>query len=306
MPAEPPFSQDLLLVWEEYRRAAKRSRQLKRKVDAYRISGLLLVVTGAILGVLASQLDTLEQLSKIFAVASAIFLGVAAFLSNHILDSQYEKQWVVARSQAEALKSQAYIYLVQAPPYNGPDRDEKLSSKMQEILGELLAEPVSLTEDEKRENLPKNWFSMDDYLKQRVTDQIETYYEPKAIASQRMLTLLKSISFVLGLSGAVLGGISAADIDWSAAWVAVIGTISGAIAAFTFAGRYRYLMTSYTLTARRLKWIANAWYRLPDDEKAQKVGSYVRKFEDAISVENNSWFAEWTNKDDEKIADSQA
>ncbi|MEL7475620.1 MAG: DUF4231 domain-containing protein, partial [Cyanobacteria bacterium J06555_12] len=298
-------SQDLLLVWEEYRRAAKRSRQLKQKVNAYRISGLLLVVTGAILGVLASQLDTLEQLSKIFAVASAILLGVAAFLSGHVLDSQYEKQWVVARSQAEALKSQAYIYLVQSSPYNGPDRDEKLSSKMQEILGEFFVEPVSLTEKEKTEKLPDNWLSMDDYLERRVNDQIRKYYEPKAIEYQQKLKLLKSLSFGLGLSGAVLGGISAADIDWSSAWVAVIGTISGAVAAFTFAGRYRYLMTSYTLTARRLKWTHNAWQRLSDSEKSQKLGTFVHKFEDVFSIENNSWVAEWTNKEDERTTERQ-
>ncbi|MEM8714708.1 MAG: DUF4231 domain-containing protein, partial [Cyanobacteria bacterium P01_G01_bin.4] len=261
---------------------------------------------GAVLGVLSSQLDTLEKLSKIFAITSAILLGVAAFLSSHVLDSQYEKQWVVARSQAEALKSQAYIYLVESPPYNGSDRDEKLSSKMQEILGEFFVEPVSLTEKEKTEKLPDNWLSMDDYLEWRVNDQVRKYYEPKAIEYQQKLKLLKSLSFGLGLSGAVLGGISAADIDWSAAWVAVIGTISGAIAAFTFAGRYRYLMTSYTLTARRLKWIHNAWQRLSDSEKSQKLGTFVHNFENVLSIENNSWVAEWTNKDDGRAAEGQS
>ena len=306
MPADSLFSQDLLLVWEEYRRAAKRSRLLKQKVNTYRLFGLLLVIAGAILGVLSSQLEVWELLSKVFAVASAISVGVAAFLSSHVLDSQYEQQWVVARSQAEALKSQAYIYLVQAPPYDGEDRDKQLSSKMQEILGEFFVEPVSMTAEEKRHKLPEDWLSMEDYLELRVNDQVRKYYEPKAIEYQRTLWQLRVAGFVLGMAGAIFGGISAADIDWSASWVAVIGTISGALAAFTFAGRYRYLMTSYTLTARRLKWIHNAWHRLSEDEKSQKFGLFVRKFEDAISIENNSWVAEWTNKDDEQMTDSQS
>ena len=304
MSADSPFSQDLLLVWEEYRRASKRSRKLKKKVNRYRLSGLILVVLGAILGVLSSQVDSLDLLSKVFAVASAISVGVAAFLSSHVLDSQYEEQWVVARSQAEALKSQAYIYLAKAPPYDGKNRDEQLSIKMQEILGEFFVEPVSMTEEEKRHKLPEDWLSMEDYLEQRVNDQVRKFYEPKAIQYQKKLWQLRVAGFALGMTGAVFGGISAADIEWSASWVAVIGTISGALAAFTFAGRYRYLMTSYTLTARRLKWISNAWHRLSEADKLQKTGEFVRKFEEAISVENNSWFAEWTNKDEDKSTEN--
>jgi hypothetical protein len=100
---------------------------------------------------------------------------------------------------------------------------------------------------------------------------------------------------LLGGLGVVLGGIGAAleGAKWIAAWVAVLGTISGAVAAFIFAGRYEYLAQSYELTARRLRWLIDDWQRLPAADKERKAGDFVNAFEDVISIENKHWVAEW-------------
>jgi uncharacterized membrane protein (DUF485 family) len=152
-----PFSDDLLIVWEEYRSVAKRSREFKRIVNRSRIFGLLLLVIGAVFGVLADQSTgwaaSRDWLPTAFALTSAISLAMAAFVSRFILDSHYEKNWVYARSRAEALKSEAYVYLVGAPPYDGVDRDEQLSMKAQEII-EKKVYPKLLAEEEKYEKLP--------------------------------------------------------------------------------------------------------------------------------------------------------
>ncbi len=294
------FSNDLLTVWEEYRKAAKRSRSLKRLLNRSRITGLILVVGGAVLGVLAGQsvgkADISVMVPDILAVLSAVALAAAAFVSRHVLDSQYERQWVLARSQAEALKSEAYTYLVKVPPYDGDDRDAILEEKTRGFLEES-AHPVRLEPEEKHKRLPEDWLTMEDYMRDRVTDQIEHYYEPKALECQDILKRLRMAAFLLGLTGAALGAVSTTTVTkWPAAWVAVIGTITAALAAFTFAGRYQYLITSYALTARRLTWLRNAWYRVSGDEKASKAGEFVRLFESAISVENSAWLAEWTKR----------
>jgi conflict system pore-forming effector with SLATT domain len=138
---------------------------------------------------------------------------------------------------------------------------------------------------------------MDDYLQERVKDQIEDFYQPKALEYEKILKQLRIAGVVLGVLGAGLGAVSTATAQtWPAAWIAFIGTISGALAAFAFAGRYQYLLTSYQATAQRLTWLRNAWYRLPDAEKPKKAGEFVRKFEDTISVENSGWVAEWMGK----------
>ena len=294
------FSNILLTTWEEYRKAAKRSRQLKFQVNKYRWINFALLILGAIFGVLANQSvdgNATSELPKIFALLSTISLGVAAFLSSHVLDSSYEKQWIIARSQAEAFKSEAYIYLVKAPPSESQNRDQQLLKKLKEILGED-AQPVQLSQEEKSEKRPLYWLSMEDYLQERVKEQIETYYEKKAIEYKNLLRWLQTIGFLLGLIGAVLGAVSVVLTDMTrlAAWVAVIGTISGTLTAFTFAGRYKYLITSYELTARRLKWIMHEWDLLSKEDKQNQFGAFVRKFEDTISIENKSWVAEWHNE----------
>jgi hypothetical protein len=77
-----------------------------------------------------------------------------------------------------------------------------------------------------------------------------------------------------------LGAISttSTDVKWLVSWIAVIGTILGSLAAFTFAGRYKYLATSYNYPARGLKWLRNAYYRLPDSEKPERVNDFHTGF----------------------------
>ena len=117
-----PFSNDLLSAWEDYRKAAKRSARLKKIVNRSRIIGLILLIVGACFGVLADQAGGwnihIGWLPTAFALTSAITLAIAAFVGRYVLDSQYDKDWVSARSQAEALKSESYVYLVQAKPGN--------------------------------------------------------------------------------------------------------------------------------------------------------------------------------------------
>jgi hypothetical protein len=295
------FSDDLLMTWENYRKAAKRSRELKTIVNRSRILGMALLIGGAVVGVLADQStewypDT-AWLSTTFAILSAITLAVAAFVSRYVLDSQYERDWVLARSQAEALKSEAYVYLVEAAPYAGENRDEILSQRGEEIIGKYVY-PVNLTDEERYKRLPDDFLEMDAYIDKRITEQAEYYYEPKALENARILNRLKMISFLLGILGAIIGAASTAidGLFGSTAWIAVVSTISGAVATYTFAGRYQYLVTSYELTARKLKSIRNAWHRLSEAEKAARKGEYVRQFENTISFENQAWMAELINK----------
>jgi hypothetical protein len=139
---------------------------------------------------------------------------------------------------------------------------------------------------------------MEAYLQARVNDQLHDFYEPKAAESQRRYGQLRLAMLLLGGLGVVLGGIGAAleGAGWTAPWVAVIGTISGATAAFIFAGRYEYLAQSYELTARRLRWLITDWQRLPAAEKEHERGEFVNAFENVLSIENKQWVVEWQRK----------
>lgn len=304
------FSQDLLTSWEEYRKAAKHSIQLKNTVNRTRLLGIVLVTAGAILGVLASQASTWSNpvtwLPIAFAVASAISFAIAAVVSRHVLDSQSEREWVLARSQAEALKSEAYIYLVQVPPYDGANRDSKLAENTETILGNT-PRPIALTDEEKRKNLPETFLSMDDYIAKRVNEQIDKFYDPRVQEYVSTLSRIKRIGLLLAITGAILGAVSTViDTAWPAAWVAVIGSISGSLAAFTFAGRYQYLIDSYSVASRKLRKLRNEWSRVPAEQKATEAGNFVKKVEETILSENKNWVAAWEKKAEEAPATEPA
>jgi len=53
-------------------------------------------------------------------VASAVALGLSAYCTKEGFDASLERQWVLSRSLAEALKSEAIKFIAHAPPYDGP------------------------------------------------------------------------------------------------------------------------------------------------------------------------------------------
>lgn len=297
--AEPPFGSTLLNVWEEYRRCAYQSRQAKVQLTRARVLALGLGIAGAVFGLLATQTSEPPALARGLAAASAVVLGLAAYLTKEALDAGLERQWVLARSLAEALKSEAFKFMAKVPPYDGADRDSLLSTKARDLLGDtVIGVPLQLTVEEKRKGLPSNWLDMEAYLTARVCEQLDNFYEPKAAENQRMVGRLRLAVQLLGGLGVVLGGLGAAleAAKWMAGWVAVMVTISGAIVAFLFAGRFQHLTQSYELTARRLRWLLDDWRRVPVAEQVTRSGGFVDDFEDVISIENKHWVAEWQKK----------
>jgi hypothetical protein len=108
--------------------------------------------------------------------------------------------------------------------------------------------------------------------------------------------------FSLGLAAAVAGA-AAAYVSGStdgeapaaatavAAWVAVLTTLAGAIAAPIGAGRYEFLVMSYYATARRLDELVEGWRADGAPTDSPRWSAFVQACEAAISVENESWLA---------------
>ena len=104
--------QDLLAhVWGLYRVYAKTSRKIKSNATRYRSLVIMFTIVAAISGVLTTQFPdgTIFPLS-VFGFLSAASFSLATFFSREIIKSAYEKKHIIARSAAEALKSQSYLY----------------------------------------------------------------------------------------------------------------------------------------------------------------------------------------------------
>lgn len=306
MPELLPFSPTLLRTWADYRQTAARSRALKAQIQFARQRVLFLMIAGASFGALvvtseswSGVLVEIPSLPKVFAAISAFCLGLVAVFSQNVLRTENEKDGVLLRSIAEALKSEAFKFMAKAPPYNAEDADDKLADRAKQLYGGgLPGEPVSLDPERERQGLPETWLSVDDYVEKRVREQIDQFYKPRSLASARRVKQLRITSFALAVAGAAIAAMAALlpDASWTAAWTGAIGTATGAIAAHLFAERLQYLTISYDLTARRLEWLVVDWTRLRSRDEQAAANELILACEDAISVENSAWVAEWMNK----------
>lgn len=290
----------LKYIWSQYRTWAITSQTYKNEVARWRDRVLALSIGGAIIGTLSQQLivwnvaDAASWLTRGLGFISAIALALAAYFTKEIFSPDPEGRAVRARAVAEALKSESYRLATGAPPYDVGLTTEQLFAKP-ESLKEVAKNvpPVTTTDEQKVEKIISVPMSMDDYAEHRVKDQIG-YYTRQAMANAKKVARGRQISLVLGAISVVLG-IVAAKYASIAGWIAVIGTITAAVAARQYAGRYQFLIVSYQANAERLEGLKARW---EIERKTQAGNAADHKFivavEEAISTENSAWMAEWT------------
>ncbi len=296
----PAQASALEYAWGEYRVWAATARKQRAEIFSWRFRVLILTVVGAILGTLSHEManlgfdgDSWFSLPAIIGFLSGISIALAAFFSKEILSPERERRWVRARSMAEALKAETYLFRTGVPPYDTPDAATHLVERVDELLktvGDVQA--VTLLTEQKRERLPKETLSVSEYIEERVNDQIDNFYRPRAREYERVVACGRTISIILGALAAVLGVLGTTE--WTAGWVAVITTITASIAAYLYAGRYQYLIVSYQATAKQLEALKTRWIvsGRPEEDPAER-SRFIQECEEAISVENNAWMAKW-------------
>ena len=289
----------LKYIWSQYRTWALTSRSYKNEVSRWRDIVLALSIGGAILGTLSQQLtlwNTSSWLSRGGGFISGAALGLAAYFAKEIFSPDPEGRAVRARAAAEAFKSDAYSLAAGVPPYDTATTTEELFAKTEQVKNGIAnLAPLTITAEEKIDRIPSLPMSIDDYIKQRVDDQIN-YYSRAAAVNSKKVAVGRRLSFILG-AVAVLLGLMAATYASVAGWVAVIGTITAAIAARQYSGRYQFLIVSYQAVAEKLEWLKTRW----EIERTTQSGTtadykLILACEEAISTENSAWMAEWTKK----------
>jgi len=294
----------LKYIWTQYRTWAITARTYKNEVSRWRDIVLVLSISGAIIGTLSQQLpvwnlaEPSSWLTRGLGLLSGAALGLAAFFGKEIFSPDPEGRAVRARAAAEAFKSQAYLLATGAPPYDAITTPEELFSKPEKVKKavENLA-PVTITDAQKIEKLPTAPMSMEEYVRARVDDQVD-YYRKAAATNAKKVATGRRLSLILGAIAVVLG-ILATTRASLAGWVAVIGTITAAIAARQYAGRYQFLIVSYQAVAEKLEGLKARW----EIERKLQSGAdhqFILACEEAISAENSAWMAEWTKSPKER------
>jgi hypothetical protein len=251
----------LKYIWGQFKTWDATSLALKSKITRWRNIVLWLSIGGAILGTLSQQIDSWKiagmptWLAATLGVLSGAALGAASYLTKEVLSPGPEAGAVRTRAAAEAFKREAYLLATGAPPYATAASANELLDKAEQIrAGVDNIPPLAIDSAEEQAGVPSAGMSVDEYVKQRVVQQIDEYYLPQVRVSAQKLALGRKVSLVLGVIAIALGFWSAKSAS-VAGWVAVIGAITAAIAAHQYAGRYQYLIVSYQATADRLKWL---------------------------------------------------
>jgi hypothetical protein len=287
--------------WGQYRVWGETARKHQKSLSAWRLRVLLLGVAAAVLGAVSDPRalpwpegwPTFGVSRAAFGVAGGVLLGVVAFLTRELLAPEREGRWLRSRAAAEAFKREGYLLAAGAPPYDGPlTRD--LLERGRGILagvGDLQEEPVA--EGQRLEGMPPCPLSADEYVAQRLGDQIE-YYRRRAGEHGVVVGRVRGLTVVLGVLAFALGALGGGV---AGTWLIVITTATASLASYLYANRLQYLIGSYTAAARNLDALRVGWQTFGAEGDAAERGRFILDCEAVLSAESQSWIAEWARKE---------
>lgn len=289
----------LEFVWAQYRIYAMTSSRHKSIISRWRYLVFIFTILGAFFAVLAQNMSSLnyEMISKVIGGLSALSVGLAAYAGSVILTDEREKNWIRARSAAEAFKSQVYQYLLKVRPYDEADRGNQLFLKAEELLKSTSdISTIPMEQAKLIDKLPTADYNIDQYIEERVRQQIYQYYFPKAKRYDHITRLIKGITLVLGFISVVLGTLgSLGYAEYSSVWIAFISSFTGSAAAYMASNHYHQLVVSYQATSKRLMMFLARWSLLEGDDVEQQK-EMVLECESILAMENGAWMTELSEK----------
>ena len=184
--------------------------KLKARVDRARVTVLGLGVAGAVLETAAGTLLT-ETAKSSAAWAGAACLALIPVLSARALGRDRVDAWARARSASEPFKAEAFQFRAQAEPYDNPETaDAALHAEMVRIddaVDDIRAHTANV------QHTAKAWsarLTPAEFIDQRVLQQANTFYRPKADDCKVLSDRFRVVEFALALVAAALGAAAGA------------------------------------------------------------------------------------------------
>ncbi|MGH9371031.1 MAG: DUF4231 domain-containing protein [Vicinamibacterales bacterium] len=286
------------LVWKRYRTWAITSRNLKVVNESWKRRVLVLTLAGTIFGTLAPFAGRWIDgpwPARIAGILGTVCLALATYFGKQLLDAKREERWMRARIAAEAYKSEANKYLVQAPPYDGPDRPARLNARLGE-LDPLTKNhvPDNVSDADATRGMPGSWWTVDEYIAKRLTEQID-WYRARASDHTRSMATGRTVALSLGGVAVLLSAVTGATAEngtLPAGLLGIVTTAGGAIGAYFQAGHYETIALKYRETADALDRRRAEFATALTPEKHRLVADA----EGMMQAENAAWLAEMTTK----------
>ena len=284
--------QALLDIWHRQRRWSEAANQLRTALDSTRQVVLLLTIATATLAVASEQLNNPPNVQRLLQCGAAITAALGSWLGRRN-PSNAIRTWTAARTVAEGLKSEVYMCLAGGKAYQQPEPGQALRERASRILEEATdsapaLERVILNVDADAKPLPAV-FDLASYLKLRVEEQIQGYFEKRARTYEQRQKRLHRMADGLGIL-AIIMTTAASVLNWKglAVWVPAITTISAALAAHRTACRYEEQVIDYLRTARRLQALLNH-----HQDSGLSAAEMIEACETELAAANRSWRLGW-------------
>lgn len=284
-------------LWREQSLWSRTANRMKKRIERARLAALTATGTAAVLGAAAGLMITspaawaaawAADASRVLAVLAGLGVGALPLLRPY-WSGERLRDWTRVRSVSEALKSDVYLWLAGAGEYRGDDQAARLRHETDKVRADgadllryrdgIVAEvrPLPAVRD------------LTSYFAVRVTGQIDGYYRRRTRELQRRLRWFRVWGITLGGIGVIVGTIVAAGGSASlASWIAVITTISTALAVHVAACRYDFQLIEFLRTAERLDQLQRKAATTTD---STELGALAAQAEDVISIENQGWMA---------------
>ncbi|MFI9388490.1 DUF4231 domain-containing protein [Kutzneria sp. NPDC052558] len=276
-------------LWRQQSLWSRTADRMKRRISRARTAALAVTVTVAVLAALAGVLAAeVPVASRVLAVAAAFGAALLPRL-RPAWSGRALRDWTRARSVSEALKSEVFLWLAKAGPYRGdPDGVGLLerSNQLRDVGGDLLRHQAGVTPDQRP---TPDVHDVPSYFEARVSDQIHTYYRPRAAELQKALRRFRAVELGLAVLAAAIGAVAAVlgGSEWTV-WIAVVTTIGAALAVHVAAARHEYQLIEFLHTAQRLEVLSA---RASTESTADGLDALAVAAEQVISIENEAWMA---------------
>ncbi|MBI4348365.1 MAG: DUF4231 domain-containing protein [Elusimicrobia bacterium] len=196
------FGATLENLWYCFRQLDRLAVKVKAEVGRDRKRALWALALTSVIGLLCSE----KVGGRAFGLLALPAAAASAFFTRRSATPEKEFQWVRARALAEDAKSEAIKFMVRCDPYDKEDAVARLAEKAAHVR-QCMAEIGEFEDMDKAQRLvglPKDWYSMDDYLLDRVKDQSD-WYGRKSRQNRQEAEKLMRVVMAFTVAAGVLG-----------------------------------------------------------------------------------------------------
>jgi hypothetical protein len=231
----------------------------------------------------------LQNLSHILIVLTPITISILVAASSRFREGN---KWILLRASAEAIKREIFRYRMQAGAYSNDQclqtsRESKLAAKLKEISSALAQSEVNrtnLASVTKDEPTRLTFLSPDDYLKDRIKDQMD-YFVSKTSSLYKQLKTMQMWIYIAGGAGTALAAFRG-DV-----WVALTTALAATLTTRLEMDQVENTLVQYNQALTGLRNIASWWKALSQWEKGRRrnIDLLVEQTEKTLEGELAGW-----------------